>query len=248
MWVDTPAGVLACVAGQYEGTLRSLLVAFKHAGQIGFARELGQRLNAPIRLALSLSRGPTLPLLVTVPSRPARVRARGYRHVDVLVRAALRYASVAPTTSTAHAQRPWLVPRALRARRGRTAQVGLSASERQRNAALVEVTPAARSVLRGREVVLIDDVVTTGATVAAARGALTDAGAQVIAIVALCAVERRTDRLGTRPTDSTSESRSGRHSVGPSDLLGAHRQQTLRYAYRITRRTTTGWKPSGEPE
>ncbi|MGK0740703.1 ComF family protein [Leucobacter sp. Z1108] len=218
VWVATPVGVPACVAGPYEGPLRAQLVAFKHAGHTGFARELGARLNAPLRVAISLARAPTMPLLVTVPSRAARVRQRGYRHVDMLVRAALRCGTSAPVTPAAYspasgspgisfaphspgmqrtprtAPRPWLLPRALSARPGRTSQVGLTATQRQRNAALVEVTPAARTILHGREVVLIDDVVTTGATVVAAHRALTEAGARVIAIVALCAVERRSDR------------------------------------------------------
>ena len=222
-WIVTPAGVPACVAGAYEGPLRAQLVALKHAGHTGFARELGARLNAPLCVAFSLARGPTMPLLVTVPSRAARVRERGYRHVDMLVRAALRCGIPAPVTSAAHspasggldvqsapiatdvhrtprtAPRPWLVPRALRARPGRTSQVGLTAIQRQRNAALVEVTPAARTILRGREVVLIDDVITTGATVAAAHRALTEAGARVIAIVALCGVERRSERTASLP-------------------------------------------------
>ncbi|MGK0722228.1 ComF family protein [Leucobacter sp. W1478] len=210
IWVRTPAGLAACVAGPYEGSLRDLLVAFKHAGQTGFARELGPRLAAPLDAALSLAGGPTLPLLVTVPSRSARVRERGYRHVDMLVRAALRSPCFAP-------RRPWLVTRALRARRGRTSQVGLSATERQYNAALVEVSPVARNLLRGREVVLVDDVVTTGATIAAAHLALTLAGARVVATVALCAVERRSDRLGARRSGSNSETGSGRREAGPND-------------------------------
>ena len=223
VWIVTPAGVPACVAGPYAGPLRAQLVAFKHAGHTGFARELGARLSAPLSVALSLARGPTMPLLVTVPSRAARVRQRGYRHVDILVRAALRCGTSAPVTPAAYSPasgglgvsfashspgmhstprtvpRPWLVPRALRARPGRTSQVGLSANQRQRNAALVEVTPATRRILRGREVVLMDDVVTTGATVAAAHRALTEAGARVIAIVALCAVERRSERAAPLP-------------------------------------------------
>ena len=238
MWVLTPAGVPACVAGPYAGPLRAQLVAFKHAGRTGFARELGPRLSAPLRVALSLARGPTLPLLVTVPSRAARVRQRGYRHVDMLVRVALTRAGAAPVSSALlspapgnidspfgpgphgvhttryEPRRAWLVPRALRAGPGRTSQVGLTATERRRNAALIEVSPSAHRILRGREVVLIDDVVTTGATVAAAHRALTESGARVIAIVALCAVERRSARVnppaGNLQDNSASNSR-GKH-------------------------------------
>lgn len=189
-WGRTPAGVTATVAGPYAGPLRALLVALKHSGRTGFARELGARLHAPLRAACNRAGGTSVPLIVTVPSRSARVRERGYRHVDLLVRAALR------VEARAHPGRehPRLAPRVLRAQRGRTSQVGLSAAERHRNAALIEVGPSARRHLRGREVVLVDDVVTTGATVLAASRALSEAGARVIAVVALCAVERRSAR------------------------------------------------------
>lgn len=182
--VLTPAGVAACAAGPYAGPLRALLVACKHGGRTGFATELGARLRAPLREALSLARGPAPPVIVTAPSSPARLRERGYRHVDLIVRAALR-------GWPRRRGRPIVIRGALRARPGRRSQVGLGASARQANAALVEVRPRARAVLRGREVILVDDIVTTGATVAAAVGAIEAAGASVVEVVALCVVGRR---------------------------------------------------------
>ena len=59
--------------------------------------------------------------------------------------------------------------------------------------------------MRGREVVLVDDIVTTGATVFAAREALENAGATVIAIVALCVAERRDTRRGNESGNGESE-------------------------------------------
>ncbi len=228
VWASAPAGVTVCAAGPYAGPLRALLVALKHSGHTGFARELGPRLLAPLRAASNRSHGSLPPLLVTVPSRAARVRERGYRHVDLLVRAALReYRRTLPRERHAQtvpvAQRlgaplpreplPVFQPRVLRALRGRTSQVGLSAQQRQQNAALVSVRRAARRSLIGREVVLVDDVVTTGATVRAAAEALQACGARVVAIVALCAVERRSARRGSqRDTDL----RTDAHAISPT--------------------------------
>ena len=125
-------------------------------------------------------------IIVAVPSRAARVRERGYRHVDLLVRGALRLGRI-------EASRPFafFVPGALRALPGRTSQVGLDSGERVRNAALVAVPRRMRGRIRGRRAVLVDDVVTTGATMAAAVRVLEDAGAQVIAVIAICATERK---------------------------------------------------------
>ena len=223
-----------------------MLVGYKHDGRVGFARELGARLRAPLDAALrdaalncdrvegvggtEKARAPCAGgapgiLIVTVPSRPARVRERGYRHVDVLVRIALRggggttldsndsndsndspprFPSVGRGLLTENVPPhpnggggtprapdvpPRLLSRALRTSAGRTTQVGLGAVERQANAARIRV--ARPRQLRGRDVILVDDVITTGATVTAAAKSLSAAGAHVVAIVALCAVERR---------------------------------------------------------
>ncbi|NLA65961.1 MAG: ComF family protein [Leucobacter sp.] len=195
-----PAGVAAFVAGPYTGPLRAVMVAYKHGGRLAFARVLGAQLRAPLRAALSSnahahahavggeSSQPTL--IVTAASRRSSVRERGYRHVDLLVKHALR--------DRANMPRAILVGGALRALRGRTGQVGLDAAERERNAARMELAPSMRGLLAGRDVVVVDDIVTTGATMRAAVAALTEAGARVVAIVAVCATERRDATLSGR--------------------------------------------------
>ena len=206
----TPTGVVACVAGPYAGPPRALLLACKHAGRTGFARQLGALLRAPLREALSNARGPAPPLIVAAPSRAAGVRRRGYRHVELIIRAALRGSRLDRRLGDRLDRRlgdqPILVPRALRALRGRRSQLGLSAEERRRNARLVAVRASARGILRGREVVLVDDVVTTGATVDAACRVLAAAGARVVGVAALCAVERADTRRAASPLPQQSES------------------------------------------
>lgn len=221
-WVSTRAGVTACVAGPYAGPLRALLVACKHAGLTGLARELGERLRAPLRLAtaeaVAACGAPAdRVLLVAAPSRAARVRERGYRHVELIVRAALRAERRSRSPAGARLR---LLPGALRALPGRTAQVGLDAGARRRNAALVSVRPGARRRLRGARVVLVDDVITTGATAAGACAALVAAGARVVAVVALCGVPRRD---GTRHArDDSGVER------GPAETIGFEKGVTVR--------------------
>ena len=177
---------VACLArGTYSGPLRAVLVAYKHEGRVGFCKVLAGKLRAPllhaIRLASSHARGlSTAPLIIAMPSRPRGERKRGYRHLDQLVAAALR-----------GSQAPVLRVRALRTTGGRVGQVGLRASERERNARRIAVRSSARRLVRGRRVVLVDDIVTTGASMRAARDALEQAGANVVAVVSLCVAERR---------------------------------------------------------
>ncbi|QIM15898.1 ComF family protein [Leucobacter insecticola] len=173
-------GVPSYTAGVYEGPARALLVAFKHGGRVRFARPLAERLRDPLLLALGHC-GKRVPLLVTIPSRPAQTRARGFRHVNMLVRLSLR------TEKVQHLS-------ALRTLRGRTGQVGLSPADRERNASRIAVRRSAARVLRGREVVLVDDVMTTGASLRAAREVLQAAGAEVVAIAVLCVALRRDTR------------------------------------------------------
>lgn len=188
-------GVPCVVRGPYDGPLRALLVALKHEGRTGFSRELGPELRRPLLAALALCRGPAPPVIVAAPSRRARVRQRGYRHLDLLLNTAMRGGRRPGDREGDSGHRiAALRVRALRPTRGRTGQVGLGPSDRARNAARVAVRRSARAVLRGREVILVDDVITTGATVLAAGGALEQAGARVVAVVALCVAERRDTR------------------------------------------------------
>lgn len=169
------AGIPTYARGPYEGVLRSVLLAYKHDGSAGFARLLGEQLAHPLSYAIARAHAP--PLLVAAPSRAAQVRKRGFRHVEAAVRAA-RHSVPDPAP----------LVRALRSTRGRQGQVGLDAASRAANAARVAVRRTYRSSLNGREVVLVDDIMTTGATVRAAVDALRAAGARVVAVAVLAAV------------------------------------------------------------
>lgn len=176
-------------AGEYDGPLRAVLVACKHDGRTGFAAPLGARLAVPLAEALRLPSGPGPPIVVCAPSRRSRHRERGYHHVELIVGRALR----ADGCRGGSAGRPWVLS-ALRAERGRSGQVGLRPAERERNARRVRVKRRCRGLLRGREVILVDDILTTGATLRGARECLEEAGARVVAAVVLCRVVRRDTR------------------------------------------------------
>ncbi|MEU4667038.1 ComF family protein [Amycolatopsis sp. NPDC023774] len=116
--------------------------------------------------------------LVPAPSRRSASRLRGGPHVQRLAEAAARCLAQAGTEA--------VVAPALALKGARDA-VGLSRAERVANlAGRLRFVPAGRPP-PGSRVVVLDDVVTTGATAAACVRALADAGVSVSAVVALLA-------------------------------------------------------------
>lgn len=115
--------------------------------------------------------------LVPAPSAAMSVRARGRRPVRELAVAA---------------SRPGLVVDALRLVRRVQDQAGLSAQDRSANLdRAVEVRPRARNALSGVPCVLVDDVVTTGATLAECARALRASGAGPVVAATVAATRRR---------------------------------------------------------
>ena len=150
-------------AGAYEGPVRPAVVAFKDRGRAELAGPLGAALAlavAALLRAVPEHAGPVL--LVPVPSSRAALRARGRDHVrELTVRAVteLRAAGVPAVRA------------GLLARRGRVMDsAGLAAAQRRAN--LAGSFAVAAAVPAGGLLVLVDDVVTTGATLTEAATAL----------------------------------------------------------------------------
>lgn len=117
------------------------------------------------------------PLLVPVPLHPARQRARRYNQAGELALALGRETGLAVDAG--------LVRRIRRTRQ----QVGLSGEGRQRNVAgAFAVHADSLRRVRGRRVVLVDDVYTTGATVKAVTRALQRAGVGEVDVITLARV------------------------------------------------------------
>jgi predicted amidophosphoribosyltransferase len=189
----------------YTGPMRELVVAWKDrgrtdvGGRLEAAVERGARSLAPaIRAGLTtVAAGEPAVLVVPAPSTAAARRRRGEDLVGRLARAAAR--GCADTGLRAVAA-PVLVRRG----RGRD-QVGLGARARGRNlAGHVAVRRGAETALRDATVLLLDDVLTTGATLAACEQALTRAGAVVIGALTVAATpspgaSARTLEVSRRP-------------------------------------------------
>ncbi|MEZ4485608.1 MAG: ComF family protein [Syntrophotaleaceae bacterium] len=169
---DPPPFAWALAVGRYEKTLRSAVQRFKYQGDFNLDRPLAWLLYDALQQALRDFRPD---LLVAVPLHSARLRHRSYNQSLLLARALGK-----------RMQLP--VPARLLTRtRPTPPQIGLKAIERRRN---LRGAFAVRGVLDGERVLLIDDVMTTGATARECSRTLLEAGAGAVAVAVLARAAR----------------------------------------------------------
>lgn len=153
---DPPAYRRARAAVRYDETARTLTHALKYQDRIDLAPPLGRWMA---RAGQELLAGADL--IVPVPLHWRRSWGRRYNQSGALAKAVGRQSGVAVATG------------ALERTRATAQQIGLSRAERARNVqGAFRVPPHQAATVAGRRVVLIDDVLTTGATVDACARAL----------------------------------------------------------------------------
>ena len=158
--------------GRYEGVLRSLIHHLKYDGFRPLAKPLGTHLASAVqRLDV-----PSFDLVLPVPLHSKRQRQRGFNP------AALLAAALSAGLFKVNGVRLGAED-CVRVRNTRP-QTGLRAAERRKNVeGAFEVPRPVR--VRSRRLLLVDDVLTTGATVNACAQALIDAGAGSVSVVTL---------------------------------------------------------------
>ena len=163
----------------YDGSVRAMLLAYKDRDGVGLTAMLASALGRCLRTSVAdaaTTVGATPPLVVAVPSTRAATRRRGY---DPLLRLARAVGCRPVRGALVHVREV-------------RDSAALSASERAANLhGALAVPPALVERLRGRSVVIIDDVVTTGATLSESARALRAGGAVVSSAAVIAATRRR---------------------------------------------------------
>ena len=162
---------LAYSFGYYDGTLRKLIHLYKYQG----IRTLAGPLGALLARSLPLDR--QFDVVTPMPLHWRRMLSRGFNQ-SALLAAHLAKRIHAPVRGL------------LRKRKSTPKQAGLTGSERRKNVS------GAFGLARGANVkdlriLLVDDVLTTGATASAAAAVLRRAGAKSITVLTVARVDRR---------------------------------------------------------
>jgi ComF family protein len=162
--------------GSYEGTLRALIHLYKYGKVRTLAKPLGDM------LAAALPRSEAFDMVTPVPLHWLRQWQRGFNQSELLAQTIARRCGIP-------------LQRTLKRVRSTASQAGLSNTGRRKN---VTAAFQCRRDLKGRRVLLIDDVMTTGSTAASCALALKRAGARRVALLTVARVGRRMD--GARET------------------------------------------------
>jgi ComF family protein len=168
---EPPVYDRARAALRYDETSRGLVLAFKRGARFEGVPSFGQWLNTAGRELLE-----DADLILPVPLHRWRLLARGYNQAGILAQALSRVSG-----------RPWH-PQLLRRARATGSQRGLGAAARKENITAAAFIVAEPARIEGARIVLVDDVLTTGATLAACAKVLKRHGAARVDALALARV------------------------------------------------------------
>ena len=175
-------------AVQFAGPVRKAVHRLKFESRSDLGRPLGEELSRRVKEWSGSQEGRKVELVTCIPLSDHRLAERGFNQAGLLAREVARSLGVP------------FQPRALTRLRETSKQSSLGRDARLNNVeGAFQATP---SVVRGKVVILVDDVVTTGETLGAAARALVAAGANEVVCVALA-------RAGSSMPDVRSELHDG---------------------------------------
>jgi ComF family protein len=161
--------------GLYEGSLRKLIHLYKYSGMKPLAKTLAGYMERALSIDASFD------AVVPVPLHWRKQWDRGFNQSDLLARLIAKRRGIP-------------VLHALRRKRATAVQAGLASAGRRRNVAgafLLRSGAKTDPKLAGKKILLIDDVMTTGATASACASVLKRGGAKSVSLLTLARVDRR---------------------------------------------------------
>ncbi|MEL6539933.1 MAG: ComF family protein [Pseudomonadota bacterium] len=168
--VEGDTVIAACL---YNDISRDLILQFKHGGKIGHAQLMARMMAACLDDEMSGGRRAIVP----VPLHRMRLWHRGYNQAALLACELAKYGKGDP-----------LIDGLIRIKRTPSLG-GLSKEERQRAlSGTISVAKPRAAAVAGRDILLVDDVYTSGATAGACVKALSDAGAKSVQVVCFARV------------------------------------------------------------
>jgi ComF family protein len=157
--------------GFYEGPLRKLIHLFKYSG----IRPLGKTLAGLLLKALPDDED--FDVVMPMPLHWRRLWKRGFNQSELLASLVAKEQHVP-------------MGKAVKRIRATAVQAGLTNSKRRKNVAGA-FRVCSRKLIAGKRILLIDDVMTTGATASACASVLKRAGARSVTLLTLARVDRR---------------------------------------------------------
>ncbi len=157
--------------GFYEGPLRGLIHLFKYSGMKPLARPLSAFLERAIPIDMEFD------AVVAVPLHWRKRWDRGFNQAELLAKYIAKRRQI-PLVG------------ALRRKRATEVQASLASAGRRRNVAGAFAIRS-KVAVAGKRILLIDDVMTTGATAGVCASVLKRAGAKSVSLVTLARVDRR---------------------------------------------------------
>lgn len=159
----------------YDDTSREPILKLKHADRADLAPLFARWISRSARALIAEADA-----LAPVPLHPSRLLSRRYNQAAEIARPLARMTGLA------------YLPDALARRRDTASQGGKSGSGRKRNVAgAFQVPPARVSQVAGKTILLIDDVLTTGATAEGCARALKSAGALRVDVAVVARVKEQ---------------------------------------------------------
>ena len=183
----------AVAYGSYEGGLRELIHLLKYDGVRPAAKVLGRMLAESVSGLESEFEQETV-LVIPVPLFKAKRRQREFNQAELIARAALQLSST----------RLRLAPGILQRTRDTHSQIGLTSHQRRENLRGAFAVACAQEVT-GREVLLVDDVYTTGTTATECARVLRKAGASKVWVATVARTLKLASKSGEIDEADTAE-------------------------------------------